>query len=126
MSTNRSTIQLDQVFYALALILFGTVALLENLAVNPEYDFWKFWPAALILVGLGDLLKRPYGKHAFGGMLFAGVGAFWLAENLHGGFDVSLWQLWPLVLIGFGVKLLLEKKNFGGGEASRLAGYKSV
>ncbi|MBN2433058.1 MAG: hypothetical protein JXQ27_16420 [Acidobacteria bacterium] len=126
MSTIRSTIHLDQVFFALAVILFGTVALLENLEVHPEYDFWKFWPAALILLGLGDLFKKPYGKHAFGGMLFVGVGAFWLAENLLSGFDVSLWQLWPLILIGFGVKLLLHKKSDYPTGTPRLADHKTI
>jgi hypothetical protein len=126
MSDNRSAIHFDQVFFALAVIFFGTLALMENLDVDPHFDFWRFWPVSLILIGLGDLLKKPFGKHAFGGFVFVGVGGFWLAENVMNNFDISIWQLWPLLLIGLGIKLLLEKKTCCDGEPSRLAGHKSV
>jgi hypothetical protein len=82
------------------------------------------WPALLIIIGLYQLVTRiyrlasrkagPQDGDLFGPVFLSGVGALVLLTNLRlipswNLFD--LLQLWPLLLIGGGLQLLLGRRN---------------
>lgn len=66
------------------------------------YQYQKFWPLALVFLGLGQWLNR---RGWCDGLGLAGAGLLLLAHNL----DVlSLWDSWPLFLVAAGASLVFE------------------
>ena len=87
------------------IIGIGVLFLLNNLHIVYVRELWRFWPVALIAVGLVKLVDSTYGGgRVFGGILL-GVGAIFLGGNL-GFYDVTMRELWPLFLIGAGLIML--------------------
>jgi len=108
MSTNRIPLFDSKILFAIAIILFGALALLDNVGVDLDVNFWKYWPVILILVGFGQLFQPREYRQLFSGLFFLAAGGLLLANNLIEEFYFSIWQLWPLVLVFFGVKLLQD------------------
>jgi predicted membrane protein len=89
------------------IVLVGLLMLLDNLNIVRFHDLWRFWPVAVIIMGVAKVLeaRSPIG-YVVGGMVTL-VGAFLLLDNLDiVPFNFDL--IWPLVLIGFGVTVLLR------------------
>src|SRR5450432_3359527 len=83
----------------------GVLFLLQNFHIAYIWDWWRYWPVALIAVGLVKLVDSTYGGgRVFGGILLV-VGAIFLGSSL-GIYDVSIGELWPLFLIGAGLMML--------------------
>ena len=96
---------------AIVLIGLGAIFLLNNLHIVAVQEVLRYWPAILIAVGIVQLVDSafPMGRVA-GGVLVA-VGAFLLARNL-GYLDIAIRDLWPLLLIGAGLLMLLNRTVF--------------
>jgi len=93
---------------AMVLIAVGAIFLLNNLHIVYAHEIFRFWPAILIAVGMVKLVdSNDTGGRAGGGILI-GLGAFFLARNL-GFIDIGLGDLWPLILIAFGLLMLFER-----------------
>lgn len=109
-----------------ALIVAGGIALLlDNMGILRIHDLWRFWPVLLIGWGVSKLLSAcaPAG-YIWGGLVTL-VGALILLDNLNILiFDFNLVDLiWPLLIIGFGVSLLLralERRSATGGKPQAL------
>ena len=85
-------------------ILFvGVVLLLDHLGVISAAGLWRFWPMILILAGIVNLLNecsRVWGVC----LLIAGV----LLQLGEFGFVHVTWAvLWPVLIIGVGISLML-------------------
>ncbi|MBN2433059.1 MAG: hypothetical protein JXQ27_16425 [Acidobacteria bacterium] len=119
MSTNRILLFDAKILFALAIILLGLLALLDNIGINLDVNFWKYWPAILILIGCGQLFQPREYRQYFSGLLFLTAGVLLLANNLIEEFYFSIWELWPLVLVFFGVKLL--KDGIWGSRKARIS-----
>jgi hypothetical protein len=96
---------------AIVLIGLGTIFFLDNLHIVAIREVIRYWPAILIAVGIIQLVDSafPVGR-TVGGMLVA-VGAFLLARNL-GYLDIRVHDMWPLLLIGAGILMLLNRTGF--------------
>ena len=111
----RST---PQVWVGAAIVIAGAALLLDNLGViESSRQILRFWPVILIAVGVNDVLRARSGGRAYGGALLTAFGVLFLLNNL----DVvrfSVWDLWPLFLILFGVHLLMQGRSasVGNGE----------
>ena len=93
---------------ALAVIAVGVLFLLNNLNVFFLHDIWRFWPVALLAVGLAKLVDSQSDGDRTGGIVLVIVGAIFLARNL--GFLYLTWNdVWPLILIGAGVLMLWNR-----------------
>jgi hypothetical protein len=96
------------------LILGLGVLLLADQAgyLSASHVFRVFWPVVFMAFGLEDLLLgfNPT-KRVWGAMIFAG-GALFLLSNL-GYLHIRLALLWPLLLIGIGVSILICKAGYG-------------
>jgi predicted membrane protein len=93
---------------ALAVIGVGVLFLLNNLNVFYLRDIWRFWPVALLAVGLAKLVDSQSDSDRTGGIVLTIVGAIFLAKNL--GFLYLTWNdVWPLILIGAGVLMLWNR-----------------
>ncbi|MCU1237862.1 MAG: putative transrane protein [Candidatus Solibacter sp.] len=93
---------------ALAVIGVGVLFLLNNLNIFYLHDIWRFWPVALIAVGLAKLVDSQSDSDRTAGVVMTVVGAIFLTRNL--GFLFVTWNdLWPLILIGAGVLMLWNR-----------------
>jgi len=93
---------------SLVLIGIGLIFLLGNLHIIYFQDWWRYWPVALIVLGLVKLVDSEHGGGRVAGGVLFGVGAIFLAQNL-GILNVGWEELWPLILIGIGLLLLFER-----------------
>jgi len=90
------------------IIGIGVLFLLDNFHVVYVRDWWRYWPVALIAVGLVKLVDSAYGSGRVVGGILLGAGAILLGDNL-GLIDVTIGQLWPLILIGIGIVMLGQR-----------------
>ncbi|HEV2691242.1 MAG TPA: DUF5668 domain-containing protein [Bryobacteraceae bacterium] len=103
-----------------AIVAVGTGLLLDNLGIVHFEDMWRFWPVALVVYGVSRVVEsRTPAGYVWGGLV-ALVGALFLLDNFHllvFEFDIGA-IIWPLLLIGFGVSMLLRaidrKKDLEG------------
>ena len=93
---------------AIVLIGVGVLFFLNNLNIVPVHDVIRYWPAIFIAVGIVQLVDSAYAAGRVVGAIFVGVGAILLARNL-GYLDVPIHDLWPLILIGAGILMLLNR-----------------
>src|SRR5262245_11897690 len=84
-----------RLFAGLVIAALGTLALLGNFDIIPIHNVWRFWPLALVAVGIAKLL-RPTGR--FPGVIFLIIGMWFLLRNL-GVLQYSLWNLWTVVVV---------------------------
>jgi hypothetical protein len=98
------------IIFGAAIIAVGTALLLDNLNIVHFEDMWEYWPVALIIYGVVRMAeKRTMAAYIWGGMAVF-VGVLFLLQNLHilvYNFDIGA-MIWPLILIGFGVSMLLR------------------
>lgn len=87
-------------------LLAGSLLILDNMGVLLAWDYLRFWPALLILVGLIKMTQPGSGR-VFG-LLLALVGAWLLADVL----DVAEFDfdyIWPVILVIGGLNLLVSE-----------------
>jgi len=87
-----------------ALASVGLVLLLDNLGYIYAEDYLRYWPIALILVGIAKL-REPQGRF-FGYMLVIGGG--WLMLDRLDLIRGDLWDYWPILIIALGLWLVIQ------------------
>jgi predicted membrane protein len=99
------------------LILVGVVLALEHLGVLQAYHVLRFWPAALIIIGL-VMLQRAEKHSALRALILIVVGG-WLLLNTLGLVSLDLWEfIVPLLLVLIGARIMMH--NHGSrSDASR-------
>ncbi|HUP03476.1 MAG TPA: DUF5668 domain-containing protein [Bryobacteraceae bacterium] len=96
---------------AIVLIGVGVLFLLGNLNLVPSLNWFDFWPVILIILGAIKLAEVPNGGNLSSGMILFGIGAIFLAGNMHL-LPFAVWDLWPLILIWIGVSLLFQRSRW--------------
>jgi predicted membrane protein len=91
-----------QLFVGFVVIVVGVLMTLDNLGLVEAEDYIRFWPVALIGLGLVKLWysREGYGG-AFGGFIFTVVGSWLLLEKM-AVVQLSFWDMWPTLLVFFG------------------------
>jgi hypothetical protein len=96
---------------AIVLIAVGAIFFLNNLHILGWREISAYWPVALIAAGLYKIVDSNDGsRRTVGGVLMA-IGGLLLANNL-GYLDFSWRELWPLLLIGLGIMMLLDRAGW--------------
>ena len=127
---NRS--QNHGIFFGAVVVGIGSLLLLDNLGIVRFHDIWQYWPVLLILWGASHVINsRTPSGWVWGGVV-ALVGAFFLLDNL----DIIVFNfhlLWPVLLIGFGVSVLVgavernrSRASFAGSAASPIVGSHAI
>jgi uncharacterized membrane protein HdeD (DUF308 family) len=96
-----------QVVWGLLLIVVGAVVLLDRLYYIDAGSFWHYWPLLLVAVGINQAIGYP-SEREFGNALwtiFIGLWLFACFENL---FGLTFRNSWPLFILAWGVKLVLQ------------------
>ena len=109
----RARIRHTSMVPAIVLIAVGAIFFLNNLHIFILHDIWRYWPAILVAVGLIKLVDSPDHRGRTGGAILITIGGIFLLPNL-GIWDISYGDLWPLILIGLGVVLLVQRVAFQG------------
>ena len=92
-----------QLVVGLIVIAAGVLMTLDNLQVIDASQYLRFWPAALVLLGLVKVGHSGQGTGGgFGGFVFIVVGAWLLLEQTTL-VRISFWDMWPALLVMFGV-----------------------
>ena len=90
-----------QLVVGLVIIFVGVIYTLEELGVVPAASVLRFWPTALIAIGVVKMLAARDGCGALAGLLVTLVGVWLQAEELDL-IRIPLWQIWPLALVLLG------------------------
>jgi len=93
---------------AFVLIVVGAVFLLRNLGIFPIHELLRYWPVALIAIGLFRLVDSERGNERMIGAILILTGGVLLAGTL-GLFYLSWNTIWPLFLIGAGLLMLVQR-----------------
>lgn len=93
--------------FGLIIIAVGVLFTLDNLGIVHADRYLRFWPAALILVGILKLGHARAGAGAFGGSIITAAGV-WLLLQETALVRVSFWDLWPMLLVCFGAYLVWQ------------------
>jgi predicted membrane protein len=92
-----------QLVIGLLIIMAGVLFTLENVGVLDAQEYLRYWPAGLIAVGLVKLWQGRGG--AVGGFIFVFAGAWLLLQSMDI-VRISLWNLWPLLLVFAGASMV--------------------
>src|SRR4051812_32995683 len=92
-----------QLVIGLLIIVAGILFMLENVGVLDAQEYLRYWPAGLIAVGLVKLWQGRGG--AVGGFIFVLAGGWLLLQSLDI-VRISLWNLWPLLLVFAGASMV--------------------
>jgi len=103
------------------LVLVGVVLALDQLGLLYANHLLRFWPAALIIIGL-VMLQRREGQSALRALVLIVVGG-WLLLNTLGLVSLDLWEfLVPLLLVFFGARIMMHNRSSGSGAPPNLPG----
>ena len=99
---------------AMVLIAVGAAFLLNNLRIIRFHELFQYWPVVLVAIGLFRLVDAGHTNDRVVGAVLIVVGAFLLAGTL--GFYYLSWAtLWPLLLIGAGLLMLVQRLSLDFG-----------
>jgi predicted membrane protein len=97
-----------QLVLGVFVIAVGVVFTLDNVGVIHAEDYLKFWPVALIAVGLLKLSQvGDASSSALGGLVFI-IAGVWLLLEETAVIRVSFWDVWPLVLVLLGTYMVWQ------------------
>jgi predicted membrane protein len=92
------------------LVLLGVVLTLDQLGVVQANHVLRYWPAALIILGL-VILQRGERRSAVRAVVLIVVGG-WLLLNTLGLVSLQLWEfIWPLVLVVIGARIMMRNQG---------------
>jgi hypothetical protein len=98
--------------------ILGVVLTLDNLNILDPYPYLRYWPVIFIVVGalkIGDVTTRGLAITSIvAGVVLLSWSTRWLR--------FSIFDLWPLVLIGAGVMIVLQAVGIRRGVESQPSG----
>ncbi len=108
----------------LTIVTLGLIFTLDNLGAIDAGNALDYWPLALVAVGLAKLADAPRTKAWISGSLWVFVGGWWTLWNL-GLVEPHVLDLWPILLIVFGLSLVrraIWSPNRGASDGRRRGG----
>lgn len=96
-----------QLIFGLLILFVGVVFTLDALGIAPAISYLRYWPLAIVAVGLIKLLQAKDGGGAFVGLLIT-VGGLWLQGEELDLIRINLRQVWPVGLLLFGAYLVWQ------------------
>ena len=105
---DRRTLLTPHLIFGLLIIAVGVLFTLDNLGLAEARRYLRWWPTALILVGLAKFWQARGGLGSpIAGVFFILVGSWLQLDNL-GVIDRDLWDFWPLLLVFVGGMIIFQ------------------
>lgn len=110
---NNRNNSFSQIFWGLAIVLVGVLFLAQNFGWIQGFEFWRYLPALLIILGLYQLFVNQW--HAWAGsVILILIGSYLLLAAL--GFIT--WAtfgtlIWPTILILVGLSIIFRRGEMG-------------
>ena len=99
-TTNPPIRLTSQLVAGCILAALGVLFMLNNLHIVSAREVLRYWPAALLLLGISQLLQARSTPAVIRGSIWIVVGSVLLGERLH--LIASIWRWWPLLLVLIG------------------------
>ena len=99
-----------QLLAGLIIIVIGLFALVGNLSIFNIHNLFQFWPTIFIVIGLIKISKANTLQERLWGGMFIAIGLF-MTLNSFGIIHVQIRDLWPVILIVIGVKMLMGSNH---------------
>jgi hypothetical protein len=97
-----------QLTYGIAVTVAGVILTLASFGLADPTAIFRFWPVVFIVAGGVKVVRSDEGTGSVGGWILIAIGV-WLLLRTTGQTHLSFWDLvWPMALIGLGVKLWVE------------------
>jgi predicted membrane protein len=96
-----------QLIFGLLIIVVGVVFTMDALGLAPAVSYLRYWPLAIVAVGLIKLIQAKEGGGAFAGLIITVLGSWMLAEELDL-INIDLRHIWPIGLVVFGAYLVWQ------------------
>jgi hypothetical protein len=96
-----------QLVIGVLIAFVGIVFTLDELGIAPAASYLRYWPSAIIVIGVAKLLQAHESSGAFAGLLITILGLWLQGEELDY-FHVNLRQVWPVGLVLLGVYLVWQ------------------
>ena len=104
--TTDTEVSKSRLFLGLILIAIGAAYSLDELGYLDASVIWNYSPLILVGVGVSKMLSPISATGRFVGAFVAFAGCVMVAGNL-GWIDFGVWDLWPLIPIFVGSRLIL-------------------
>jgi predicted membrane protein len=107
MDTKYSSIIAPRLILGIGIILMGVLFLLGNLDLIDPHEYFQFWPAFLILIGITYIIQCRQGSGRVWGVILVFIGSAMLLHRLHFIY-FSIWSYWPVILIIVGSMMIIR------------------
>ena len=97
-----------QLVFGLLVITVGILFTLDNLGIAEAERYLRYWPVALIALGLLKLWQSRDGVSGTLGGLILTLAGTWLLLEETAVVRISFWELWPMLLVFFGAYLVWQ------------------
>jgi hypothetical protein len=98
-----------QLITGLVLAGLGVLFTLDNLEIVRAREVLRYWPVALLLVGISQILQAQSSAGMIGGSIWILIGGVLLGERLN--LIANAFRFWPLFLIGVGAYVIFQSFN---------------
>ena len=107
-ATDGTESQSLQLVYGVAITLVGAALTLASFGLTDTGAVLRFWPAALVVAGGVGVARAIDGPGRVWSWFWVLIGT-WLLARTTGRSQVNFWDLvWPMALVGLGVKLWID------------------
>ena len=89
----------------LGVLTMGILLTLDNLDIMNVEHLFDYWPVLLIMLGLAHIIQPGRDRRLGAGLLWLVIGSLLLLNSLDL-WAFNVWDLWPLLLVLFGVQML--------------------
>jgi predicted membrane protein len=96
-----------QLVLGVSIAVLGVLFTLDNLHILRAREVLRFWPVALIAIGLVHLSQAKTAAGTVGGGVWILVGVVLLGGRL-GLFHANIFSLWPLILVLVGARIVWQ------------------
>lgn len=96
-----------QIVWGLLLIVLGSVVLLDRMDYIDAQEYWHYAPLLLVVVGINQTIGYPSPKE-FGNGLWTIFTGLWLFAVFEHAFGLTFRNSWPLFILMWGVKMVLD------------------
>ena len=96
-----------RLIFGLVIITLGVLFTLDNLDLIDSGDILRWWPVALVVVGIAKITGIGTNQKPVLGIILSLVGTWWTVHNL-GYIDIEPWDIWPVFLIAVGAMIVFR------------------